>query len=90
MMTAHPVTCPIPSCRPALDRTVHAPSLPPAVAVRLAVGDIDVLAFAWSSTVRNFVELLGGPPDPRIRVASIGPVTTETATTSACASPRRG
>ncbi len=59
-------------------RTVRAPALPPAVADRLAGGDIDVLAFASSSTVRNFVELLGGPPDARMRVASIGPVTTET------------
>ncbi|MGH8908783.1 MAG: uroporphyrinogen-III C-methyltransferase [Egibacteraceae bacterium] len=59
-------------------RTVRTAALPPAVAARLAAGDIDVLAFASSSTVRNFVELLGGPPDPRIRVASIGPVTTAT------------
>ncbi len=48
------------------------------MAARLAAGDIDVLAFASSSTVRDFVELLAGPPDPRIRVASIGPVTTAT------------
>ncbi|MGH8929270.1 MAG: uroporphyrinogen-III C-methyltransferase, partial [Egibacteraceae bacterium] len=59
-------------------RTVRVSALPPAVAERLAAGEIDVLAFASSSTVRNFVELLGGPPDARMRVASIGPVTTET------------
>lgn len=59
-------------------RTVRAPGLPAGVAERLAAGDVDVLAFASSSTVRNFVELLGGPVDPRMRVASIGPVTSET------------
>lgn len=59
-------------------RTTRADGLPPAVAARLAGGDVDVLAFASSSTVRNFVALLGGAPDPRMRVASIGPVTTQT------------
>jgi len=44
----------------------------------VAAGEIDVPAFASSSIVRNLVELLGAPPDPRMRVASIGPVTTET------------
>jgi uroporphyrinogen III methyltransferase/synthase len=59
-------------------RTVRAAALPEAVAARLAAGDVDVLAFASSSTVRNLVELLGGPPDRRMRVASIGPVTSGT------------
>ncbi|MGH8900704.1 MAG: uroporphyrinogen-III C-methyltransferase [Egibacteraceae bacterium] len=59
-------------------RTVRATAFPAAVAERLAAGDVHVLAFASSSTVRNFVDLLGGPVDPRMRVASIGPVTTET------------
>ncbi len=59
-------------------RTVRARALPGPVAERLAAGDVDVLAFASSSTVRNFVDLLSGPVDPRMRVASIGPVTSET------------
>jgi uroporphyrinogen III methyltransferase/synthase len=59
-------------------RTVRAPALPPVVAARLTAGEVDVVAFASSSTVRNFVELLGRPPAPCIRIASIGPVTTQT------------
>ncbi|MPZ86635.1 MAG: uroporphyrinogen-III C-methyltransferase [Nitriliruptorales bacterium] len=59
-------------------RTVPAEDLPTSVRHRLERGDIDVLAFASSSTVRNFVALLGKPPDSRMRVASIGPVTSET------------
>jgi uroporphyrinogen III methyltransferase/synthase len=59
-------------------RTVNVDDLPPQVRRRLVRAEIDVLAFASSSTVRNFVALLGGPPDPRLRVASIGPVTSET------------
>ncbi len=45
---------------------------------RLTAGGLDVAAFASSSTVRNLVALLGGPPDPSVRVASIGPVTSAT------------
>lgn len=41
----------------------------------LAAGEIDLLAFASPSTVRNFVTLLDGR-DWRGRVVSIGPVTT--------------
>lgn len=59
-------------------RTVRPRGLPEVVTERLAAGGIDVLAFASSSTVRNFVDLLGGPLDPTIRIASIGPVTSET------------
>lgn len=59
-------------------RTIPAEDLPTAVRRRLERGQIDVLAFASSSTVRNFLTLLGSTPDPRMRVASIGPVTSET------------
>ncbi|HVM15053.1 MAG TPA: uroporphyrinogen-III C-methyltransferase [Egibacteraceae bacterium] len=59
-------------------RTVPVPELPSAVRERLATGDIDVVAFASSSTARNFVRLLGGPPHAPLRVASIGPVTSAT------------
>ncbi len=59
-------------------RTVPADGLPDDVADRLRVGELDAIAFASSSTARNLVELLGEPPHPFIRVASIGPVTSET------------
>ncbi len=59
-------------------RTVAAPALPAGVAERITTGGIDVLAFASSSTVRNLVALLGGPPPASVQVASIGPVTTQT------------
>lgn len=59
-------------------RTARAAALPDAVRERLTAGEIDVLAFASSSTARNLVELLGGPPPQSVRVASIGPVTSET------------
>jgi uroporphyrinogen III methyltransferase / synthase len=59
-------------------RTVQAEALPEGVAERILRGDVDVLAFASSSTVRNFVELLDAPVPPDVRVASIGPVTTQT------------
>ena len=52
--------------------------LPAGVVQRLADGDLDLLAFASSSTVRNFVELIGGRPWSG-RVVSIGPVTSATA-----------
>jgi len=59
-------------------RTVPVAALPEDVAERLARGDIDVLAFASSSTVRNFVALAGQLPTPPPAVASIGPVTSQT------------
>jgi len=43
-------------------------------------GGVDALTFTSSSTVRNFCEALGGLPDPLPLVASIGPVTSATAT----------
>jgi uroporphyrinogen III methyltransferase/synthase len=59
-------------------RTVPVPALEPLVADQLRHGGLDVVAFASSSTVRNLVDLLGGPPHTDILVASIGPVTSET------------
>ena len=59
-------------------RTVPVAALDPQVADELRAGGLSVVAFASSSTVRNMVELLGGPPHRSIRVVSIGPVTTRT------------
>lgn len=59
-------------------RTVRPDALPPEVLVDLATGHLDLLAFASSSTVRNFVELVGEEPWSG-RVVSIGPVTSSTA-----------
>ena len=62
-------------------RTVRVAALDPGVQRDLRDGAIDVVAFASSSTVRNLVELLGGPPHETVRVASIGPVTSDTCRT---------
>ena len=59
-------------------RTVPAAALPPGVAERVLDGDVHVLAFASSSTVRNFVDLLGAAVPDEVLVASIGPVTSAT------------
>jgi len=59
-------------------RTVKVASLPDPVASQLRDGGIDVVAFASSSTVRNLVDLLGRPLHDSVRVASIGPVTSDT------------
>jgi uroporphyrinogen III methyltransferase/synthase len=59
-------------------RTLPAESLDPAVRERILDGDIDVLAFASSSTVANLVDLLGQTPPASARVATIGPVTSQT------------
>ncbi|MEX0705596.1 MAG: uroporphyrinogen-III synthase [Nitriliruptoraceae bacterium] len=58
-------------------RTSCPDRLPDGVLDALAAGEIDLLAFASSSTVRNFVRLVGDQPW-RGRVVSIGPVTTAT------------
>jgi uroporphyrinogen III methyltransferase/synthase len=58
-------------------RTVPVPALAPEVAHQLRHGGLDIVAFASSSTVRNLVDLLGGLPHADIRVASIGPVTSD-------------
>ena len=49
---------------------------------RAAIGDADYVTFTSSSTVRNFVDSLGGRDSlpGGIRVVSIGPVTSATAT----------
>lgn len=51
---------------------------PPFVVRMLARGQIDLLAFASSSTVRNFMEMMGERPWQG-DVVSIGPVTSQTA-----------
>ncbi len=51
--------------------------LPSEVAARLAAGDIDLLVFTSSSTVRNFSKLIAGRRWSG-RVVSIGPVTSAT------------
>lgn len=58
-------------------RTVAPAGLPREVLDDLAAGRIDLLAFASSSTVRNFVALTD-PEQRRGRVVSIGPVTSAT------------
>lgn len=59
-------------------RTVRVPALAPDVRRDLLDGAIDLVAFASSSTVRNLVELLDGTLHRSVRVASIGPVTSDT------------
>lgn len=59
-------------------RTVRPEALPSEVMDQLTGGSIDMLAFASSSTVRNFVDLVGDAPW-RGQVVSIGPVTSQTA-----------
>ncbi|MBC8140306.1 MAG: uroporphyrinogen-III C-methyltransferase, partial [Armatimonadetes bacterium] len=42
-------------------------------------GELDIITFASSSTVRNFVEAMGGSPVPdAVMLAAIGPVTADT------------
>jgi uroporphyrinogen III methyltransferase / synthase len=59
-------------------RTVPARGLPEGVRERILAGDVDVLAFASSSTVRNFLDLLDGEVPAATQVVSIGPVTSAT------------
>ena len=54
------------------------PALPNDVAQRISTGDIDVVAFASSSTVRNLVALADGTLPSSVRGASIGPATSAT------------
>ena len=64
-------------------RTVKLRRAPADVKRRLLEGDIDVVTFTSSSTVKNFAESIGSDRIPEIRpkvlVASIGPITSETA-----------
>jgi uroporphyrinogen III methyltransferase/synthase len=55
----------------------------PSVVEEIIRGKVDMITFTASSTVRNFVEILGGPEKvrvipPTVRIASIGPVTSST------------
>ncbi len=59
-------------------RTARPPRFPDGVMADLAAGRIDLLAFASSSTVRNFVAMVG-EEEWSGRVVSIGPVTSATA-----------
>ena len=59
-------------------RTVPAGALDEGVRRRVLDGEVDVLAFASSSTARNFVDLLGSAPPPSAKIVSIGPVTSDT------------
>jgi len=59
-------------------RTVTA-SPDPQVLARVRVGDVSAITFTSSSTVRNFVDLVGPFACAQPLVASIGPVTSETA-----------
>jgi hydroxymethylbilane synthase len=57
-------------------------AVPPAdVRPRLAAAlpGVDMITFTSSSTVRHFVEAMPGPLDDRVRIASIGPITAQTA-----------
>ncbi len=59
-------------------RTVQDGEEAEAVQQRLQRGEIDLVTFTASSTVRNFVDLLGTIPEG-VEVASIGPITSGTA-----------
>jgi uroporphyrinogen III methyltransferase/synthase len=61
-------------------RTVPVEALPGEAARRLRDGEVDAVAFPSSSTVRNLVELLGGPPADGVAIVSIGPVTSQACT----------
>ncbi len=63
-------------------KTVPPSALPPATAAALQKGDIDVLTFASSSTVTNFVRLVGQEQFQQLAaravIAAIGPITGQT------------
>ena len=60
--------------------TKPAASLPPEVWVALKKGEVNWVTFTSSSTARNFVQLLEDQRDlfKSIKIASIGPITTQT------------
>jgi uroporphyrinogen III methyltransferase/synthase len=62
----------------AVYRTVTAAPDPDALAA-VQAGAVAAVTFTSSSTVRNFVDLVGPLPDPQPLVVSIGPVTSDTA-----------
>lgn len=45
----------------------------------LAEGEIDIITFTSSSTVKNFVKLIGASVPEGVRIACIGPITAQTA-----------
>ena len=51
----------------------------PAALAAVREGSVDAVTFTSSSTVRNFVDLVGPLADPAPTVVSIGPVTSDTA-----------
>lgn len=59
-------------------RTAKVAALPEGVREQILNGEVDVLAFASSSTVRNTLDLLGAMPPESVKIASIGPVTSAT------------
>ncbi len=62
-------------------QTVTADTDGAALRQRLEAGDFDVVTFTSSSTVTNFVKLIGGTePLRQVKTACIGPVTAETLT----------
>lgn len=65
----------------AIYETRIAPSLPQELIEALAGGNVDWITFTSSSTVRNFVTLLGASYHEKlagVKIASIGPITTQT------------
>jgi hydroxymethylbilane synthase len=60
-----------------LYRAVAPPGL--AAALNRVLGDLDVVTFTSSSTVRHFVGAVGHDLPPQVRVACIGPITAATA-----------
>jgi len=63
----------------AVYRTVTATPNPASIE-RVRGGEVDAITFTSSSTVTNLCDLLGEIPAPQPLVASIGPVTSKTAT----------
>jgi uroporphyrinogen III methyltransferase/synthase len=64
-------------------QTVPAKSLPPILVDALEHGHVDWITFTSSSTVRNFVSLVGSDCAGKlanVKLASIGPITTQTLT----------
>jgi uroporphyrinogen III methyltransferase/synthase len=67
----------------AIYQTKPASSLPPGLVEALDRGEVNWITFTSSSTVKNFVGLLGGDVAPRlknVKLASIGPITTQAMT----------
>ncbi|HCJ66897.1 MAG TPA: hypothetical protein DHV62_06110 [Elusimicrobia bacterium] len=61
-------------------RTIREKKVPPRIKKMLKTGGIDLVIFTSSSTVKNFLSLVGkNNLSPEVKFASIGPVTTKTA-----------